>query len=70
LSAQTLGEKAAKRHIDGYNCAQAVLLTLYEHMNPQETNPVIPKVATGFGGGMGRCGNVCGDLTGAIMAVA
>lgn len=69
MSAEVLGEKAVKLHLDGYNCAQAVLLTLYEHMNPQEKNPVIPKIATGFGGGMGRCGNVCGALTGAIMAV-
>jgi C_GCAxxG_C_C family probable redox protein len=66
---EVLGEKAAKRHLDGYNCSQAVLLTLYGHMNPQETNSVIPKIATGFGGGMGRCGSVCGALTGAIMAV-
>jgi C_GCAxxG_C_C family probable redox protein len=69
MSAKGLDEKANKLHLDGYNCAQAVLLTLYEHMNPKEANPVIPKIATGFGGGMGRCGNVCGALTGAIMAV-
>ena len=69
MSAEALGEKANKLHLDGYNCAQAVLLTLYEHMNPQEKNPVIPKIATGFGGGMGRCGSVCGALTGAFMAV-
>jgi C_GCAxxG_C_C family probable redox protein len=69
LSAQALGEKAAKRHLDGYNCAQAVLLTLYEYMNPGEKNVAVPKIASGFGGGMGRCGNVCGALTGAFMAV-
>ncbi len=69
MSAEALGEKAAKRHLDGYNCAQAVLLTLYEYINPHEKNLAIPKIATGFGGGMGRCGNVCGALTGAIMAV-
>lgn len=64
----SLGGKADKLHLDGYNCAQAVLLTLYQHMNPQENNQVIPKIATGFGGGMGRCGSVCGALTGAVMA--
>jgi C_GCAxxG_C_C family probable redox protein len=68
MSAQALGEKANKLHLDGYNCAQAVLLVLYEHMNPEEKNPIIPKIASGFGGGLGRCGNVCGALTGAIMA--
>ena len=70
MSSEALGEKAANLHRDGYNCAQAVLLTLYEHMNPEEKNPVIPKIATGFGGGIGRCGSVCGALTGAIMSVS
>ncbi len=69
MSAEALGEKAHQLHLEGYNCAQAVLLTLNEHMNPEEKNPVIPKIASGFGGGMGRCGSVCGALTGAIMAI-
>ena len=70
MSTQVLGEKAAAYHRDGYNCAQAVLLTLYDHMYPNAKNDVIPKIATGFGGGIGRCGSVCGALTGAIMAVS
>ena len=69
MSAEALAKKPQHTHRDGYNCAQAVLLTLYEHMNPKEKNEVIPKIATGFGGGMGRCGSVCGALTGAFMAV-
>ncbi len=70
MSTQVLGEKAAAYHHDGYNCAQAVLLTLYDHMYPNAKNDVIPKIATGFGGGIGRCGSVCGALSGAIMAVS
>jgi len=30
---------------------------------------VIPKIASAFGGGVGRCGSVCGALTGAVMAI-
>jgi C_GCAxxG_C_C family probable redox protein len=30
---------------------------------------LIPKIAAGFGGGIGRCGSVCGALTGGVMAV-
>ena len=30
---------------------------------------MVPKIAAGFGGGIGRCGSVCGTLTGSIMAV-
>jgi C_GCAxxG_C_C family probable redox protein len=69
MSAEVLGEEANQLHLNGYNCAQAVLMVLYEHMNPEDKNQIIPKVAAGFGGGMGRCGSVCGALTGAIMAV-
>ncbi len=69
MSAEALGEKAAQLHLQGYNCAQAVLLVLYEHMHPDGENDVIPKIATGLGGGIGRCGSVCGALSGAVLAV-
>ncbi|MGB9676260.1 MAG: C-GCAxxG-C-C family protein [Candidatus Bathyarchaeales archaeon] len=62
-----LSEKAVKRFLDGYNCAQSVLLTMFEFWNGK--NELIPKIATGFGGGIGRCGSVCGALTGGIMAL-
>ena len=38
-------------------------------MEPKSENELIPKIAAGFGGGIGRCGSVCGALTGSIMAV-
>jgi C_GCAxxG_C_C family probable redox protein len=62
-----LSERAAKRFLDGYNCAQSVLLTMFEHWNGK--NVLIPKIATGFGSGIGRCGSVCGALTGGVMAI-
>ena len=68
-SSQALAEKAIVRFQGGYNCAQSVLLTLYEHMEAEGKNKLIPKIAAGFGGGIGRCGSVCGALTGSIMAV-
>ncbi|HVP17005.1 MAG TPA: C-GCAxxG-C-C family protein [candidate division Zixibacteria bacterium] len=66
--ANSLGEKAV-RHFrdDGYNCSQSVLLTMAEHWKCK--NELIPKVATAFGGGMGRCGSVCGALTGGLIAI-
>ena len=30
---------------------------------------ILPKLATGFGGGVGRKGSICGAFTGAIMAI-
>jgi C_GCAxxG_C_C family probable redox protein len=32
-------------------------------------NRLIPRIATAFGGGIGRRGSLCGALTGAIMAI-
>lgn len=68
-SAQILGQKAVAYFQNGYNCAQSVLLTLHEHIQPDGKTELVPKIATGFGGGIGRCGSVCGALTGSIMAV-
>ena len=62
-----LCEKAATRFLEGYNCAQSVLLTMFEHWKGE--NELIPKIATAFGGGIGRCGSVCGALTGGVMAL-
>jgi C_GCAxxG_C_C family probable redox protein len=64
----SLGERAV-RHFrdDGYNCSQSVLLTMFEHWKCK--NELVPKVATAFGSGIGRCGSVCGALTGGLMAV-
>jgi C_GCAxxG_C_C family probable redox protein len=48
---------------------KSVLLALYEHMEPEHKNELISKIAAGFGGGIGRCGSVCGALTGSIIAI-
>ncbi len=68
-SNEELVQKAVAMFQSGYNCTQSVLSTLYEHMNPGEKCMLVPKIASGFGGGMGLCGAVCGSLTGSIMAV-
>lgn len=61
-------EKAANFFRQDYNCAQSVLLTMQEYYGIRR-NRVIPKIATAFGGGIGRRGSLCGALTGAIMAI-
>jgi len=62
-----LSEKAVSYFNEGYNCAQSVLLAMSEHWKCK--NELVPKIATGFGGGIGRCGSVCGALTGGVMAI-
>jgi len=34
-----------------------------------EQGPLLPKIATGFGGGIGRRGSLCGALTGSVMVL-
>lgn len=69
LSNQELVEKAVKDFHCGFNCTQSILLTLYGNMVPDGKSDLIPKIASGFGGGIGLCGSVCGALTGTIMAI-
>jgi C_GCAxxG_C_C family probable redox protein len=61
-------EKAADYFERDYNCAQSVLLAMQEYYGVRR-NRLIPKIATAFGGGIGRRGSLCGALTGAIMAI-
>ncbi|MBU7044621.1 MAG: C_GCAxxG_C_C family protein [Theionarchaea archaeon] len=49
----------------GFNCAESVLLALSDHLDI--SCECIPRIATGFGGGM-MTGNVCGAVSGSIMA--
>ena len=66
---QQVVENGLKNFQGGYNCAQSVLLALYQRIDPTAENDLIPKIASAFGGGIGRCGSVCGALTGSMMAV-
>lgn len=59
-------EKAIAYHGEGCNCAQSVLCSLEEYTNlPFET---AKRIAEGFGGGV-RCGEICGSISGGVMAL-
>ena len=61
------GEAAAAMFLEGYNCAQSVLVCCgREYGLPRDT---AIRVAQAFGGGIGRTGNVCGAATGALMVI-
>ena len=62
-----LGEKAKTLFRESYNCSQSVLLAMCQHWGVE--SDLVPKIATGFGGGMGRSGSVCGAVTGGVMAL-
>lgn len=61
----TAKEQAVAIHGQGYNCAQSVLMALSEHSGLDAD--AAASVAAGFGGGAG-CRELCGALSGAIMA--
>lgn len=64
---KALTEKTVAYFSEGYNCAQSVLLTMFEYWNGK--SDLVPKIAACFGGGIGRCGSVCGGVTGGVMAL-
>ena len=60
--------KAGNYFKEGYNCAEAVFLTFRELLAP-EMDPAMVRLMTGFGGGVGEAGCMCGALTGSITAL-
>jgi len=60
-------EKAVSCFVNGFSCSQAILST-YGIECGLDINLAL-KMATGFGGGMGRLGLTCGAVTGAITVI-
>ena len=60
--------KAGNYFKTGFNCSEAVFLTFREYLAP-EISPEMVKLVTGFGGGLGQAGCLCGALTGSVMAL-
>ena len=53
---KTVGEKAKENFTNGFNCAESVLKSLAGEMGIECS--CIPKIATGFGAGLGRHGEI------------
>jgi C_GCAxxG_C_C family probable redox protein len=60
-------ELAVRTFQEGCNCAQSVLHPFCADVGLDPGTGL--KVASGFGGGMGRTGEVCGAITGAVLAI-
>ncbi len=63
----TKGERAVSKFMEGYNCAQSVFSAFCEDLDMDQDAAL--KLACGFGAGMGRKGEVCGAVTGGILAL-
>ena len=64
---KTKSELAVEKFMSGYNCAQSVLYAFGPDLGLDAETAL--KVATGLGGGMGGRGEVCGAVTGGILAL-
>jgi len=60
-------EKTVAFFNQGYNCAQSILATFAPQLGLDEKTAL--KIASGFGGGMGRQGYTCGAVSGAYMVL-
>jgi len=60
--------KAIELFDQRYNCAQAVFLAYSDDLSEEEKDIAL-KLASGFGGGIAGTGEVCGVITGAVMAL-
>lgn len=58
-------EQARKKFIDGRNCCQAVFATFAPELGVDEATAL--RIASSFGGGIGRLREVCGAFSGLCM---
>lgn len=53
---------------EGYNCAESIFLTFRELVIPEVDRDLV-RLATGFGGGLGHAGCMCGALTASTIVI-
>ena len=61
------GIKAAELFLSGYNCSQSVAVAFHKEMGLTERQAA--KLASAFGGGMGRMREVCGAVSGMLLVL-
>ena len=62
------GIKAAELFLSGYNCSQSVAVAFHEELGLTEVQAA--KLASAFGGGMGRMREVCGAVSGMLLVLS
>ena len=63
----TRKEKAMQSFHDGYNCCQCMILAFEDKIDIDLKTAL--KIASPFGGGMGRLREVCGSVSGMFMVL-
>jgi len=62
-------ENARQNFKEGLNCAESVLQAVIDTGIIEDFPPEVVALSTGFGGGIGQYGTICGALAGATIAV-
>ena len=65
VNAMNHAEKARANFLEGYNCAQSVLLAFADDLGLEQETAA--RLASSFGGGMGRLREVCGALSASFL---
>jgi len=60
-------ELAKSYAAEGFLCSESILLAISKMLEIK--CELIPRIATGFGAGIGGCGSVCGALSGGVVAL-
>ena len=60
--------QAGNKYKSGFNCAEAIL-NAFNEMLSKPLNAEGLKMASGFGGGLGHAGSLCGALAGSVMVL-
>lgn len=68
VDSNKVAQRAEELFHSGLCCSESVLQAVAESRGIK--TELIPRIATGFCGGIARTGNVCGALTGAVMAIS
>lgn len=66
LIIKKISDSAGDYHNLGYNCAESIFLAFRSVAAPELSEEMV-RMATPFGGGLGRSGCLCGALSGAVM---
>ena len=64
---EEVSRKSGELFAAGYCCSESVLMSVAEDKGIK--SGLIPKIATGFCGGIAHTRNICGAVSGAIMAL-
>ena len=65
--AKLVSEKAKGYFDQGFNWAESVSLSFKDYFGLKDSG--LPQLASGFGGGIGHKGSICGAFIGSVMAI-